>query len=291
MMKVIVTGAAGQLGWELKKTVPESIELKAFDIDQLDITDAKQVKNLVEKEKPDWVINAAAYTAVDKAEDDVEQAYLINRDGAENIAHACKQVSAKMLHVSTDFVFDGTQGSPYLTTSQANPLNVYGASKLAGDEVVLQVLGDDCTIVRTSWVYSSHGYNFVKTMIRLMSEKPELGIVADQIGTPTWANGLAKAIWSFLKGNVTGIQHWSNYGVASWYDFALAIYEESVSLGFINNTCNIKPIRTDQYPLPAIRPQYSVLDKSNTVTLLDIEPEHWRISLREMLSEFKNQEY
>lgn len=287
-MKIIVTGAGGQLGWELQRAAPKGVELVALKRADLDITNPEQVNRLLLKETPDWVINAAAYTAVDKAEEETKQAYRINRDGAANIAAACKQVGAKMLQVSTDFVFDGKQSTPYLPTSKPNPLSTYGASKQAGDEAVLQALGDNCTIVRTSWVYSAHGNNFVKTIIRLMSEKSELGIIADQTGTPTWANGLAGAIWNMVGNNITGIQHWSDYGIASWYDFATAIYEEAVIVGLLNNECTIKPIRTDQYPVLATRPQYSVLDKSATVSKIEIEPQHWRVSLRQMLTELKN---
>lgn len=287
-MKVIVTGAGGQVGWELQRTVPSGIELIALHRAGLDISSPEQVDLLIEREKPDWVINAAAYTAVDKAEEELDLAYLINRDGAKNIAQACKKIGARMLQISTDFVFDGNQSTPYLLASTPAPLSIYGTSKQAGDEVVLQNLGDECSIVRTSWVYSSHGNNFVKTMISLMSERPKLSIVADQIGTPTWANGLAVAIWNMVERNYSGIHHWTDYGVASWYDFAVAIYEESTSMGLLNNICSVKPIKTDQYPLPAARPQYSVLDKSETVALLERDPEHWRVALRKMLKELKD---
>jgi dTDP-4-dehydrorhamnose reductase len=288
-MKVLITGADGQLGWELQRTVPADIELVAIDITELDITKSEQVNQFVEKEKPDWVINAAAYTAVDKAEEESELAYRVNFEGALNIAKACKTSDAKMLQVSTDFVFDGKHSSPYLTTSKPNPLSVYGASKQAGDEAVLKELGESCAIVRTSWLYSAHGQNFVKTMIKLMSERAELGIVADQIGTPTWANGLARAIWAMLEKNVTGIQHWSDNGVASWYDFAMAIYEEGAAVGLIENNCNIKPINSEQYPVLAKRPAYSVLDKNSTVEKIEMEPREWREALIKMLGNLKSE--
>ncbi|MDX2504232.1 MAG: dTDP-4-dehydrorhamnose reductase [Gammaproteobacteria bacterium] len=286
-MKIII-GADGQLGWELQRTAPAGIELVAIDIAELDVTKPEQVNQFIEKEKPDWVINAAAYTAVDKAEDESELAYRVNCDGALNIAKACKKSGAKMLQVSTDFVFDGKQSTLYLTTSKPNPLSVYGASKQAGDEAVLKELGEQCTIVRTSWLYSAHGNNFVKTMLRLMPERSELGIVADQIGTPTWANGLARAIWSMLEKNVTGIQHWSDNGVASWYDFTVAIYEEGTAIGLIENDCNIKPINSDQYPVQAERPAYSVLDKNSTVEKIEMEPREWRDALIKMLDDLEN---
>ena len=284
-MKVLVTGANGQVGWELQRAIPAGIELVALQRSALDITNREQVIRVITSEKPDWVINAAAYTAVDRAEEEPDLAYTINRDGAANIAEACKRAGSRMVQISTDFVFDGRQGTPYLETAKPNPLSVYGASKLAGDEAVFKALGEHCTILRTSWVYSVHGNNFVKTMLRLMSERAEVGIVADQVGTPTWANGLATAIWAAVEKGVSGICHWSDYGVASWYDFAIAIYEEGSTLGLLTTECAIKPIRTEQYPVPATRPQYSVMDKSNTVSQLEIEPGHWRMALREMLIE------
>jgi len=285
MMKVIITGAAGQVGWELQRTVPDEIELIALQRTDLDITDAQQVSQLFQREKPDWIINAAAYTAVDKAELESELAYRINRDGAANLAVACQLVSAKMLQISTDFVFDGKQNTPYNVNAATNPLGIYGKSKQAGDDEVIRLLADDSAVVRTSWVYSAHGHNFVKTMIDLMNQRDELTIVADQVGTPTWTHGLATALWRLVSLNASGIHHWSDAGLASWYDFAIAIYEEASALGLIKNDCTIKPIRTEQYPLPATRPQFSVLDKSTTIQALAIEPEYWRVSLRRMLKE------
>jgi dTDP-4-dehydrorhamnose reductase len=287
-MKVIITGANGQVGWELQRTMPEGVQCIALQKAEFDITDHDIVTRRIVSEQPDWVINAAAYTAVDKAEQEQDLAYRINRDGAANIAQACKEAGAKMLQISTDFVFDGKQSTPYLTTSKPNPLSVYGTSKQAGDEAVRHQLGDNCAIVRTSWVYSAHGNNFVKTMLRLMSERDDLGIVSDQVGTPTWANGLARAIWTMVTDNITGLYHWSDYGVASWYDFAIAIFEEASALGILDTECAINPIRTEQYPTPATRPHYCVLDKSTTVATLNHKPEYWRDALRHMLQDLNN---
>lgn len=281
-MKIII-GADGQLGWELQRTVPTDIELVAIDMTEHDITKPEQVNQFVEKERSDWVINAA-HIAVDKAEEESELSYRFNRDGAVYIAKS----GAKMLQVSTDFLFDRKQNTPYLPTSRTSPLNVYGASKQAGGEAVFKKLAEQFAIVRTSWLYSAHSNNFVKTMIRLMSERNELGIVADQIGTLTWANGLARAIWSMLEKNVTGIQHWSDNGVASWYDFTVAIYEEGTAIGLIENDCNIKPINSDQYPVQAERPAYSVLDKNSTVEKIEMELREWRDALIKMLDDLEN---
>lgn len=287
-MKVFITGANGQVGTELQQRVPHGIEVEAFDRTELDISDLTQVELFLSREKPKWVINAAAYTAVDKAEEEQELAYKINSQGAENIALVCEKLHIKMLQVSTDFVFDGKQGSPYLTTSKPNPLSVYGASKLQGDEAVIKHLGNNACIVRTSWVYSAHGNNFVKTMLRFMEERSELNIITDQIGTPTWAKSLAAALWQVVSRDLSGVLNWSDYGVASWYDFAVAINEEATALGMLSNPCLINPIRTDQYPLPATRPAFSVLDKSFSVDAIGLIPMHWRSALREMLLDLKS---
>lgn len=287
-MKVIVTGAGGQVGCELQRTAPLDIELVALQRTELDITNPEQVSQLIEREKPDWLINAAAYTAVDKAEEEKELAYRINRDGPTNIAAACKSSGVRMLHISTDFVFDGMQNRPYQTDSTPNPLGVYGASKQAGDVAVLSTLGEDSTIVRTSWVYSAYGTNFVKTMLRLMSERTKLGIVDDQLGTPTWANGLAAAIWKMIQMNVSGLHHWSDAGVASWYDFAVAIQEEAYNFGLLSQMITLEPIPSSAYPTPAQRPHYTVLDKRQTQQQLGCQPDHWRQALRKMLQTLKD---
>ncbi|GAW97801.1 MULTISPECIES: dTDP-4-dehydrorhamnose reductase [Colwellia] len=197
-MKILITGKGGQLAWELEQTKPQSLEVICLSSKELDITDQALVNNILASHKPDVVINAAAYTAVDKAETEQERAYAVNDLGSEYLAIACKELKAQLIHVSTDFVFDGSKTTPYQTDEQPNPLNVYGASKLAGDIKVSDILGSDATIIRTAWVYSAHGNNFVKTMLRLMAEKDQLGIVYDQVGTPTWAKGLAKMIWALV---------------------------------------------------------------------------------------------
>lgn len=285
--RVLLVGAGGQLGYELSRTVPESRQLTALDETELDITDQSNVLEWVNDNRPDWIINAAAYTAVDRAEEQSDLAYRVNRDGALNIAMAAKQSGAGLIHISTDFVFDGTKSSPYLVDDLPRPQSVYGASKQAGDEAVFSTLSGNAVIIRTAWVYSSHGQNFVKTMLRLMSERNELGIVSDQIGTPTWAHGLALTVWQAMDARLEGMYHWTDAGVASWYDFAVAIYEEAKVLGLLSNskTCTIKPIGTQDYPLPATRPAYSVMDKSTIWKALDIDGDHWRVALRKMLQE------
>ena len=288
-LRILLTGANGQLGWELQRSRPSHIELHAHDADTLDITDAQAVHDAVQALKPDWIINAAAYTAVDKAESETALAYAVNRDGASNLATAARTVNARMVQVSTDFIFDGEQGHPYRPDDAPAPLSVYGASKLAGEIAVQETLGERALILRTAWVYSSHGHNFVKTMLRLMSERENLSIVADQVGSPTWAHGLAHAIWQATTINLHGVHHWTDAGVASWYDFAQAIYEEARALGLLTRDCTLRPIATTDYPTPARRPGFSLLDKASTWQALGItNPIHWRTQLRTMLNELKH---
>lgn len=285
-MKVLITGAGGQLGLELQRSAPEGMEVSALDREALNICDEKRVQAVFEEQMPDVIINTAAYTAVDKAEQESDLAFEVNRNGARFLARAAKRCHVRMIHVSTDFVFDGLQGCPYLIEDRPHPLSIYGASKLGGEQAVLDILGENSLVIRTSWVYSAMGNNFVKTMLRLMKERDQLSVVTDQVGTPTWAQGLAKAIWLAVSiKKLSGIHHWTDAGVASWYDFAVAIYEEAITLNLLDKATDIKPIMTWQYPLPAKRPGYSVLDKTATWKALNICSEHWRISLRNMLRE------
>ncbi|MEE9303712.1 MAG: dTDP-4-dehydrorhamnose reductase [Thiotrichaceae bacterium] len=284
-MNILLTGCDGQLGYELQRSLPSHHKLIAVDKEHLDITHSKQVKTFFEKEKPDLVINAAAYTAVDKAEKEQELAYLINETGAENLALACQQHAIRMVQISTDFVFSGNNHRPYLVDDPAESASVYGLSKHAGDVAVLKLLDDDALIVRTSWLYSAHGGNFVKTMLNLMQKLDSLGIIADQIGTPTWAATLADGIWQLIDAKAAGIYHYADNGVASWYDFAVAIQEEALECGLLDKTAQIKAITTEDYPTPAARPAYSVMDKTKAEKKLGIVLPHWRVSLRNMLKE------
>jgi len=287
---VVLFGADGQLGKELQGTTPDQTNLSSFTRERIDITDQQAVEETIESIKPDWVINVAAYTAVDKAEEERDEAFAVNYTGAENIARAAKLANARLVHLSTDFVFDGNRSSPYQPSDKTSPLGVYGASKQAGDEAVIQTLPDDSVIIRTAWLYSKHGHNFVKSMLRLMAEREELGVVTDQIGTPTSARVLARVIWQVIQQNLFGIYHWTDAGVASWYDFAVAIQEEAIAAGVLNShpVCTIKPIRTSDYPTPAERPSYSVLDKTATWQALNTSPVHWRTALKEVLGELRD---
>jgi len=222
---------------------------------------------------------------VDKAESQPELAFAVNATGPGNLAAAAGEVGARFIHLSTDFVFDGAKSSPYRPDDRPNPLNIYGASKLAG-EVAVREKSPGALIVRTSWLYAAHGHNFVKTMLRLLAEREQLQVVADQVGTPTWAGFLARALWAAAaRPELRGIYHWSDAGVASWYDFALAIQEEALQLGLLSRAIPIEPITTAAYPTAALRPAYSVLDKSSAWRDLAIGGRHWRVALRIMLRE------
>jgi len=268
----LITGANGQLGTELSKLLPGAI---LTDVNELDITSESGVQNFVAKNKVDTIINCAAYTAVDKAEDNVELATKINVDGPRNLAKS----GARLIHISTDYVFDGTAHKPYSPEDAAKPVSVYGRTKLAGEKAVLQY-APMATIIRTAWLYSPYGNNFVKTMRRLGAEKESINVVSDQIGTPTYAGDLAKAIVQILPQMAPenkGVYHFTNEGVCSWYDFANEIMKLS------GLKCVVNPISSAQYPTRANRPFYSVLDKSKIKEVFDIKIQHWSSALEQCL--------
>jgi len=282
-MKALIVGGKGQLGKGLSRTAPADATLVSHDIDTLDITDAAAIWQVVAEEKPDIVFNAAAYTAVDKAESEEEAAQAVNATAVGYLADAARKAGARFVHVSTDFVFDGRSGVPYKPDAQPAPLGVYGRTKLAGE----QAAGTDALIVRTAWVYAPNGGNFVRTMLRLMAERPEVRVVADQIGTPTYAPGLAAALWAMAFKGIRGIHHYTDAGACSWYDFAVAIQEEALAAGLLDKAVPIIPINASEYPTPAQRPHYSVLDKTSTFAALGGPTPHWRANLRTMMAEIK----
>lgn len=292
MMKVLVTGAKGQLASDLVPLLEAAgFTVAALSSGELDISDPLAVSEAVKKTKPGVIVNPAAYTKVDLAEKEKDRAYAVNANGAENLARAAKEAACPIVHVSTDFVFDGRSPVPCVEDQEANPLSVYGASKLAGEKSVAAATNEH-VIVRTSWLYGVEGHNFVKTILRLASEREALRIVYDQTGTPTWSADLAAALVAVCKSieagqKPWGIYHYSNEGVASWYDFAVAICNDAASIGMPLKCKRIEPILTAEYPLPAARPAYSVLHKAKIKKTFGIEIPHWRSSLSKMLKALK----
>jgi dTDP-4-dehydrorhamnose reductase len=285
---VLITGAGGQLGQELMKSRPPTDNVIAVGRAELDIADEQAVALCFERHRPDLVINAAAYTAVDRAESEPQLASRGNALAPEILARYCHRAGARMVHISTDFVFDGHADRPWTPDDRPAPVSVYGKTKLAGELAVQKAL-PGALIIRTGWVYSCFGNNFVKTMLSLMAQREELKVVDDQVGTPTWAKGLAVAIWAGAQRNVSGVYHWSDDGSCSWYDFALAISEEAKELGLLpEKELRVLPIPGTDYPTPAARPAYSVLDKQSSWRDFALEGIHWRAQLRAMLTELKD---
>ena len=288
-MNIVIIGKSGQLASELSRELENSEHnVMYLGRDDVDITNSSDIEEKLSTLKADVLINASAYTAVDKAEEDTEACKAINTLAVKNLANFCKANSVFMVHVSTDYVFNGHKGSPYLTDDPIEPQGAYGKSKAEGEKALLEILPEASCLIRTAWVYSSHGNNFVKTMLRLMSEKPQLSVIDDQIGTPTWAKGLAEACVSASENKTAGVYHWTDEGVASWYDFAIAIQELGIEKGLLSSDIPVLPIPSSQYPTPAKRPHYSVLDKQTArEAFASCKPTHWRKQLSDMLDELK----
>ena len=287
-MRVLVTGGDGQLGTELCLLLRERAdEAIAPDLEELDFLRADTIAAQIDRHRPDWVINCAAYTQVDKAEEEEDKAFRINRDGAREVARAARAAGAGLAHISTDFIFGGERCRPYREDDAANPLGVYGQSKWEGEQAVREEM-PDALVLRTAWVYGVHGANFVRTMLRLAGEREELRVVADQVGTPSWTRDIGQALLRLIDLQESGTFHFTDEGVASWYDFACAIVEEARALGYDLKTRQVTPIATEDYPTPATRPAWSVLDKAKVRPLLETPIPHWRDSLRAMLRELKS---
>jgi dTDP-4-dehydrorhamnose reductase len=288
-MRVLITGAGGQVGRELLRAAPPQAEVRALDRNDLDIGDASAVREVVGEFAPAVIINAAGYTAVDKAEQEHEVALRVNAEGPRLLAQAARGLNGcRLVHISTDYVFDGDSARAYRPGDAPHPLSVYGRTKLEGEDAVLAALGPRAVVLRTSWVYGAHGRNFLHTMLRLMRERGAVRVVADQIGTPTSTPALAEVLWQFAKRpGLAGVHHWTDAGVASWYDFAVAIAEEAAAIGLLPPGIEVTPIATEDYPTPARRPACSVLDKRATIAALALEPRHWRQRLREELARLR----
>jgi len=288
-MKLLLLGSQGQVGQELLATLPALGTVTAWNRQDLDLSQMDQIASKVVAQQPDVIVNAAAYTAVDKAEQEPDLAHKINGEAPGQLAQAAAACGAMLIHISTDYVFDGRQNQPYQPDTPTQPLGVYGQSKLAG-ELAVRAACDRHVILRTAWVYGAKGQgNFVKTMLRLGAERDTLKVVYDQVGCPTWSYDIAQAIAHLIPDlgpDTFGTYHFTNSGAVSWYDFAIAIFEEAAALGSPLTLKTVLPITTDQYPLPAQRPAYSVLGSEKLDALLQQTPPHWRVSLRKMLREF-----
>lgn len=286
--RILITGGSGQVGHCLKAQLEGCAELSVPDSSALNIADRRSVRQAVETFRPDYIINAAAYTAVDKAENDAERAFAVNRDGAHHLAEAAEAAGAAMLHISTDYVFDGAGGAPYDEAAPTVPPNIYGASKLAGEQAVLAACRR-VVVMRTSWVFGAHGQNFVKTMLRLGRERDSLGIVADQYGALTAAADIAAALITILRRHTpdqlaerAGIYHYCGSPYASWFEFAETIFAEAAAQGVLAKIPAVKPIATADYPTPAKRPADSRLDCGKIRAVFGIRPCDWHSALSDL---------
>ncbi|WP_107670768.1 dTDP-4-dehydrorhamnose reductase [Cyanothece sp. BG0011] len=293
MTKILLTGSDGQVGQDLQQTLIPLGEIVATNRQQLDLTSPNNIRQVIQEIQPDIIVNSAAYTAVDKAESEADLAFAVNGIAPAIIAEEAKKIGAFLLHISTDYVFDGTKNTPYLETDKTHPIGVYGQTKLAGEQGI-EKNGDRYVILRTAWVYGTEGKgNFVKTMLRLGKEKEQLGIVSDQVGSPTWSYDIANTITQMLTqlnlAQTREIYHFTNSGVASWYDLAVATFAEAKNMGYPLKIKQVNPITTEDYPTPAKRPHYSVLSGKKTAKLLGKNAPYWRDSLKEMLTKlYKN---
>lgn len=290
MVKVLITGAAGQVGSELVKLAPAGFDVVGYNSSELDITNAQQVQQIVAEQSPALIINAAAYTAVDKAESDAERAYAVNETGVKNLVEAALSLGIPVFHISTDYVFDGTATEPYKETDPVGPTGVYGASKLAGEQTLIRS-GVKHIILRTSWVFGAEGNNFVKTMLRLGKERDTLGVVADQHGCPTSAASIANVLWQLAQKYTEeaelpwGIYHFSNAPATTWYGFACEIFKQAVEAGMLGKEPIVNAITTTDYPTPAKRPIWSVLDTKKIQHVINCDNCLWKSELTVVLRE------
>lgn len=289
-MKVLLTGAAGQLGQALIASAPEGLELIPTSRKELDLADKKACQDAVADLQPDWVLNAGAYTAVDKAESNAPLAHAVNAGAPEAFASALERQGGRMLQLSTDYVFSGAQGSPYSVQQKRNPIGVYGTTKAAGEVAVQELLGDQGRgfLLRTSWVVGPVGKNFALSMLRLHRECDELTVVADQVGCPTSTHNLAQACWQAIQfkdqgADIPPVLHWSDAGAASWYDVAVAIGNIGKELGLLDQAAHVKAISTADYPTAARRPSYSLLDCFSTRAALQLPGQHWLEALQDVM--------
>jgi len=284
----LVLGGGGQVASAVVAAAPAHHQVVARTRAELDIGgDENAIARAMAETGAEWIVNAAAYTAVDLAEDHRAQAIAVNDTAVGVLASAASAAGCRLLHLSTDFVFDGKSNRAYLPNDEAHPLSVYGESKLGGERRVLNAIGSGI-VLRTAWVYAAKGRNFVLTMLRLMREKEQVSVVCDQIGTPTWATSIAAAIWGLIEAQAAGgVYHWTDLGVASWYDFAVAIQDEALARGLLHRAVPVAPIPSNAYPTRAQRPTFSVLDTGSTRALVKVPARYWRHNLRTMLDELR----
>jgi dTDP-4-dehydrorhamnose reductase len=281
-MRALIAGSAGLIGTALRAQAPAAIEIIGLDLPELDITDAAAVQRAIEYYQPDIVLNAAGYLAVDKAETTHRAEVMrVNADGPRHLAQAIAHGTARMVHLSTNYVFSGRSSVPYQPGDAAEPVNMYGVSKLGGEVAVLEVLGARAAVVRTSWVHAAHGNSFLRTILKVLKERGTARVVDDQLGTPTAAQSIAGVDWrAALDPRISGLHHWTDAGVASWYDFAVAIAEEGVALGLLPDSVQVVPVATAEFPMPAARPAYGLMAKQATIAALGASPPHWRVNVR-----------
>ena len=285
-MRILVLGGGGQVARAVLAARPIEHSVVVKSRQDLDVTDETALMAAVAAAQPDWIVNAAAYTAVDRAESEPDLAKAINDTAVGSMAQAANRYRCRLLHISTDFVFDGASNRAYLPIDTPHPRSVYAATKRGGERQALE--HGTAVVVRTAWVYASAGRNFALTMLRLMREKEQVRVVADQIGTPTWAGGIAQALWSLMEvSSAPGMYHWTDLGVATWYDFAVAIQEEALARGLLSRAVPVIPISTQDYPAPAQRPVFSVLNTQATRAVVKAPARHWRHNLRMMLDELR----
>lgn len=285
--KVLLLGGSGQLGRQLSRQTPDGIDLLVPDSASCSLANRRQMQSAIQQASPTLIVNAAAYTQVDKAESAPDRAFSVNAEGVAWLAEAAGK-ECRIIHVSTDFVFDGTKTTPYRPDDSPRPLNAYGRSKLAGESYLQGIKPDSSVIIRTAWLYAPFGRNFVTSMLRLMEERDSLSIVADRRGTPTSTATLADVIWRLAaRPDLSGIFHWTDQGEASWFEFAQAIQHRAVALGLLQRAIPLLPITTEEYPTPALRPAYSVLDKTSTCEQLGINGTPWQDELQKVLEQIK----
>jgi len=290
-VKVLLTGADGQAGNAVRDSKPGWADLVPCTRKTLDITEIASVREVLADSKPDWIINTAAYTDVDGAETDVARAESVNILGPRNLATVAVEIGAKIVHLSTDYVFDGESSEPLLPDATTAPINVYGRTKRDGELCLGEILGPDAIVIRTSWLYYKVGRNFVTTMLKLMRSRDRLSIVDDQTGSPTWGGSLAPAIWTSIEKQLNGIHHWRDAGVANWFEFATAIAEIGWELGLLEREVEIIPVPSSSYLSVARRPRIAVLDTARTEAELGMKAQDWKVNLRTMLTHLKGDNF